>query len=104
MSAFFVVMIFGFPAVFVSLILSTIGIMRMKYLLVFIGAVLFIPFSYYLNGAAHNSGFPYLLPLLQIGAAAAIYENQQRWAWALIAPTYLTALWVLGVVLWNVIH
>ena len=91
--------IFGFPAAFVSLLLSTIGVVKEKYWLVIIGAVLFIPFSYYLNGASHNSGFPFLLSLFQIGSAAAVREQNKLWAWILLAPSFLVTLYIVVVVL-----
>ena len=99
MNGVWVVLIFGFPAVFVSLLVSVIGILKEKYWLVIIGALLFLPFSYYLNGATRNSGWPYLLPLLQIGSAAAVREKNKLWAWLLLLPAFLVSLWVVVVVL-----
>ena len=61
--------------------------------------VLFITFLYYLNGAAHGSGFPFLLPLLQIGSAAAVHEKNKPWAWILLSPSFLVTLYVVIVVL-----
>ena len=90
----FVVMVFGFPAVFISLTVSVIGVLKEKFWLVIIGAVLFIPFSYYLNGAAHNNGFPFLLPLLMMGSAAAVREMNKLWAWILLVPSFLASLWI----------
>lgn len=90
----FVAMVFGFPAVFISLIVSVIGVLKEKFWLVIIGAVLFIPFSYYLNGAAHNNGLPFLLPLLMMGSAAAVREMNKLWAWILLVPSFLASLWI----------
>jgi len=99
MSGFLVVLIFGFPAVFLSLLVSAIGVVKEKYWLVIIGAVLFIPFSYYMNGAFGGSGFPMLLPLLQMGSAAAVYEKNKLWAWLLLVPAALASIWFVGVAL-----
>jgi hypothetical protein len=96
MSGFFVVLVFGFPAVFLSLLISVIGIVKEKYWLVIIGAVLFIPFSYYLNGALGANGFAILLPLFQIVSAAAIREGNRLWAWLMLVPAFLAGLWVLA--------
>jgi len=93
--------LFGFPSVFVSLVFSVIGILEQKYWFVIIGVLLFIPFSYYLNGAAHNNGFPFLLPLLQMGSAAAVHEKNKLWAWILLAPAFLTTLYVVAVVVFQ---
>lgn len=94
-----VIVLFGFPAVFVSLILSVIGVLKDKYWLVIVGAVLFIPFSYYLNGSPGLYGFAILLPLFQMGSAAAVREKNKLWAWLLLAPAFLASLWVLVVAL-----
>jgi len=94
-----VVLIFGFPAVFVSLILSVAGILKDKFWLVIMGAVLFVPFSYYLNGYPNLRGFAILLPLFQMGSAAAVRERNRLWAWLLLVPSFLASLWVLGVAL-----
>lgn len=99
MSEFFVVMLFGLPAVFVSLVVSALGVLKNKFWLVILGAVLFIPFSYYLNGSPNLRGFAILLPLFQMGSAAAVRENNKTWAWILLLPALLASLWVLGVAL-----
>lgn len=99
MSQVLVVLIFGLPAVFVSLVLSVAGVLKDKFWLVILGAVLFIPFSYYLNGSPGLRGFAILLPLFQMGCAAAVRENNKLWAWLLLLPAFLASLWVFGVVL-----
>lgn len=100
MSQTLVVLFFGFPAAFVSLALCTIGVLKDKFWLVVIGAVLFIPFSYYLNGLPNLRGFAILLPLFQIGSAAAVRENKKVWAWILLVPALLVTLWIFGVALY----
>jgi hypothetical protein len=99
MTDLFAILIFGPPTVFISMVISVIGIWKEKYWLVIIGALLFVPFSYYLNGAAHNSGFPLLLPLLQMGSAAAVHEKYKLWAWLLSLPVLLISLYVIVAVL-----
>lgn len=99
MSEFFVAMLFGFPAAFLSLLVSTIGILKEKFWLVILGALLFIPFTYYLYGAPGSAGLPILLPLLQFGSAAAVYKKNKLWAWLLLAPSFLATLWVAGLAL-----
>jgi hypothetical protein len=94
-----VVLIFGFPAVFVSRVLSVVGILKDKFWLVIMGAVLFIPFSYYLNGYPNLRGFAILLPLFQMGSAAAVREKNKLWAWLLLAPALFVSLWVLAALL-----
>lgn len=99
----FVVMIFGLPAAFLSLVLSAIGVWKGRFWLVILGAVLLLPFSYYMNGYPNLRGFAILLPLFQMGSAAAVRENNKTWAWILLAPPLLAALWIIGVVLMNAV-
>ena len=97
----FVVMVFGLPAVLVSLVLSAIGVWKGRFWLVVLGAVLFIPFAYYLNGSPGLRGFAILLPLFQVISAAAVREKNQVWAWILLVPAFAASLWVLGVALYH---
>jgi hypothetical protein len=96
----FVIILFGFPAVFVSLLVSVIGILKDKYWLVIIGAILFVPFSYYLSGAPGLARLPILLPGFQVGSALAVREKSKLWAWLLLLPAFFAALWVVGVALY----
>ena len=99
MSGAIIVFFFGFPAAFLSLLVSVIGVLKEKYWLVIIGAVLFIPFAYYLSGAPGTYGLPLLLPLFQVLSAAAVREKSRRWAWILLLPAFLAVLWVVAVAL-----
>jgi hypothetical protein len=99
-SEVFVILLFGFPAVFLSLLLSVIGVLKEKFWLVMIGAVLFIPFSYYLSGAPGLAGLPILLPGFQAGSAVAVHARNKLWAWLLLAPAFLAGLWVAGLALY----
>lgn len=94
-----VVFFFGFPAAFLSLILSVIGVLKQKYWLVIIGALLFIPFAYYLSGSPGSYSIPILLPVFQILSAAAVREKNKVWAWILLLPSFLAVLWVAGAAL-----
>ena len=94
-----IVMLFGFPAAILSILLSVIGVLTQKFWLVIIGAMLFAPFSYYLSGSPGLAGLPILLPGFQVGSAVAVREKNRLWAWLLLVPAFLTVLWVAGVVL-----
>lgn len=99
LSDILVVIVFGFPAVFLSLLVSAIGVFKEKVWLVIVGAVLFVPFSYYLSGAPGSAGLPLLLPGFHVGSAIAVRERNRLWAWLLLLPPLLVILWVLIVVL-----
>jgi hypothetical protein len=96
----FVVMVFGLPAVLLSLVLSVIGVWKDKFWLVMLGAVLFIPFAYYLNGSPGLRGFAILLPLFQMASAAAVREKNKMWAWLLLVPALAASVWVFGIALY----
>jgi dolichol kinase len=89
--------------VLLSLLFSAIGVVRMKVWLVILGAVLLLPFSYYMNGYPSLRGFAILLPLFQMGSAAAVRENSRVWAWILLAPPFLAVLWIIGVAVVNAV-
>jgi hypothetical protein len=99
LSDILVMMIFGFPAVLLSLGLSAIGVFKEKVWLVIIGAILFAPFSYYLSGSPGLAGLPILLPGFQVGSALAVREKNKLWAWLLLVPAFFVVLWVAAVAL-----
>ena len=99
MQEFLVAFIFGFGLISVSLLLSVLGILKDKYWLVIIGAILFLPFSYYIFGATAANGFTVLPILFQMLSAAAVYEKYKLWAWVFLAPSFLLVLWVMGIAL-----
>jgi hypothetical protein len=99
----FVALFFGFGLVSVSLLLSALGILKDKYWLVIIGAILFLPFSYYIFGATSANGFTLVPIVFQMLSAAAVYEKNRLWAWILLAPSFLLVLWVMGAALFSVL-
>ena len=82
-----------------SLVVSVIGILKNKFWLVLLGAVFFFPVSYYLNGSPSLYGFAILLPLFQVGSAAAVKEGSKLWAWLLLLPAFFSILWFLVVII-----
>ena len=99
MAEILIIMIFGFPAVILSLLVSVIGVLKEKFWLVIIGAILFVPFSYYLSGLPGLAGLPILLPGFQVGSAVAVRLKNKLWSWLLLLPALFAGLWVAGVAL-----
>ncbi len=95
MNAFIVQIIFGWPFVALSLILSVVGIIFQRPALVFFGALLVAPFCYYLNGTPRFSGVALLLPIFQAGSAWAVKEENETWPWVLLTPTVAIILWLI---------
>ncbi|MCJ7432264.1 MAG: hypothetical protein MUO77_02115 [Anaerolineales bacterium] len=91
--------IFGWPFIILSLLISLPGLILKKYWLLITGAVLFAPFSYYLSGAPHINGFGILLPFFQLGSAFAIRAQKMPLAWMLVLPAFLISVWLAYTVL-----
>ena len=83
-----------------SLIVSVIGVQKGRFWLVLLGALFFVPVTYYLNGSPNFRGYAILLPLFQVLSAAAVREKNKPWGWLLLAPAFLTIFWFLAVVLY----
>jgi len=81
-----------------SLASSVIGVLKNRFWLVLLGAILFFPISYYFNGSPTLHGYAILLPLFQIGSAAAVREENKLWAWLLLLPAFLTVIWFIVVI------
>ena len=84
--------LFGWPAIITSILLSVAGVWLKKPVLLVVAGIIYIPFTYYLS----SFGIPFIvLPLFQFGSAYAIARQNSRIAWLLIAPIVLIAA-VLG--------
>ncbi len=93
----FLIVLMGWPGICLSLVLSIIGVARKRISLCIGGALLVIPFAYYLTGSpisiVHIAGL--LLPLFQFGAALSVREDKIRLAWLLLSPLVAVAVWLL---------
>jgi hypothetical protein len=96
-----IVIFFGFPAALLSLLLCALGVRKEKPGLAVVGAVLFVPFSYYLSGAPGSYRLPLFLPLLLAASAATLRAGRKGWAWILLAPAFLAVLWLAVVALFH---
>ena len=94
MTEFLIISLFGFPGALLSLLVSAIAILKNKYWVLFVGAILFLPFCYYLNGTPYFRGV-ILLPLFHLGSAFAIYKNNKGFAWILFLPDIFLFVYVL---------
>ena len=79
--------IFSWPFIVLSIMASVIGILNNRAWIVFLGALMIIPFVYNLNSLPPFGGYALFLPFLQIGSAFAVFEEKPVWAWVLFAPT-----------------
>ena len=80
--------IFGWPAIITSILLSVAGIWLKKPTLLVIAGIVCIPFTYYLSGFRTPA---VVLPLFQFGSAYAVTRQKDWLAWLLVAPMVIIA-------------
>jgi hypothetical protein len=89
MSDILVQIIFGWPAVITSILLSIVGVWLKKPGFLITAGIVCIPFTYYLSGYRTPA---VILPLFQFGSAYAITLQKNLLAWLLIFPIIVIAL------------
>ncbi len=83
--------VFGWPAVIISLGLSGIGILSNRSLLVLGGAAVALPFIFYASGQPGLSVLLLVLPALHVGSAIAVRQSRTWLAVALLLPFIFVA-------------
>ena len=81
--------IFGWPAIITSILLSIAGVWLKKPALLVTAGIVCIPFTYYLSGYRTPA---VVLPLFQFGSAYAITRQKNLIAWLLILPIVVIAV------------
>jgi hypothetical protein len=90
--------VFGWPAIIATLLVSTAGLVWKRYWLLLVGALLFFPFSLYLSGLPATRGLGLFLPVFQLGAAIAVRARKFPLAWVLVSPVFFISAWLAYVV------
>ena len=91
--------VFGWPAIITSLVLSAAGILFRRPFLVALGAVFFIAPALYLSGYPAIRWFGLLLPVCLFGAAYAVRKKKPVIAWLLTLPALVASVWLAYLVL-----
>ena len=81
--------IYGWPAIITSILLSIAGVWLKRPTLLVIAGIVCIPFSYYLSGYGTPAA---VLPFFQFGSAYALQRQKNLLAWLLIAPIVMIAV------------
>ena len=97
MGELFIQMVFGWPAIIISILLSIAGVWLKRATLLVIAGIVIIPFTYYLSGGFRSPAV--VMPLFHFGSAYATLRQNQRLAWALIAPLVIISVVLAYVVL-----
>lgn len=96
---FLLILLVGWPAIVVTVILSGIGLFRNNYRFLIWAAILAFPFSWYLSGFPSIRSLVFLLPLFLFGSGYAMYRGREMLAWILAIPFFLAILLLLFVIL-----
>jgi hypothetical protein len=93
------IIIFGWPAMIGSLLLSVAGLTLRKPWLLVVAGIAAIPFSWFLSGYPGLRTPMIFLPLYQFASAWALNREKKRLAWVLLAPLAMIMLFLAVVVL-----
>lgn len=86
--------IFGWPFIIASLILSVMGLAMKRPKFLVAGAMFFMPPSLYMSGFPAIRWLAYLLPFCILGAAYFMGKNRLRISWLLLLPPIGISLWL----------
>ena len=78
--------LFGWPAILVALVLCVAGIVRAKPRWLVVAGVVLIPISLYLAATPRFGQFAFALPTLLFAASIAVGRYHQWLAWTLFVP------------------
>jgi hypothetical protein len=92
-------LLFGWPAILVTLILAGFGLFRNNYRYLVWAAILAFPYSWYLSGFPIVRSPVFLLPLFLFGSGYAMYSGREMFAWILAVPFFLAILLLFYVIL-----
>jgi hypothetical protein len=88
-------LLFGWPAILVTVILAIIGLIRNNYRYLVAAAILAFPFAWFLSGFPLIRSPVFLLPLFLFGSAYLMYREREMLAWILAIPFFLAILLLL---------
>ena len=90
MTNLLVQIIFGWPAILTSILLSIAGIRLKKPALLIASGIICIPFTYYISNGFRKPAA--LLPLFQFASAYALTRKRELLAWLLISPLIIVSV------------
>jgi hypothetical protein len=99
MVSMLLIAIIGWPGIITSLGLSLAGVARRRHGWLLAGALVGLPFAWYLSALPLFKGAGLFLPLFQLGAAYAIYRGHRPLALLCLLPLISITIWLAFVVL-----
>ncbi|RJP52741.1 MAG: hypothetical protein C4583_06270 [Anaerolineaceae bacterium] len=101
-SEILVQLLFGAPAGILASLLAALGVWKQWPIASVVAGVWAIPATYYLSAAV---GLPiFLSALLAFGSAVAVRKNRIRFAWLLLIPLFVCALWMATLTIYGLFH
>lgn len=97
MSEFLLQLIFGWPAIITSILLSIAGVWLKKPALLVAAGIVGTPFALYMSAGYHTPAL--LFTVFQFGSAFAIKRQKMLFAWLLVVPMIFFAASIAYVVL-----
>ena len=89
---FLLILLVGWPAIIVTIILAVLGLIRHNYRLLVWAAILSFPFSWYLSGFPLIRSPMFLTPVLIFGSAWAMRFDKEMLAWILAIVFFMIIL------------
>jgi len=86
--------IFGWPFIIASLILSIMGVAARSPKFLVASAMFFMPPSLYLSGFPSIRFLAYLLPFFILGAAYFVGKNRLWISWLMLLPPIAVSVWL----------
>lgn len=96
---FLLLLLVGWPAIIITLILAGIGLFKSDYRFLLFAAILAFPFSWYLAGFPAIRSPVFLSPLLVFCSAWAMRYDRQMLAWILGVIFFLEIMLLLSVLM-----
>lgn len=96
---FFLILLVGWPAILVTVVLTIMGLLRNDYRFILWAAILAFPYSWYLAGFPSIRSPMFLTPVLIFCSAWAMRYDRQMLAWILAIPFFLVIFLLLLVLL-----
>jgi len=93
----FIEIIFGWPAVFTSIVITTAGITVRPWMVALIGAIIAAPFMFYLFGTPRFMLVAVPAAVAHFAAAYALHRGSRLFALVLFAPFVALAAYVFSI-------
>src|SRR5690349_13523553 len=96
---FLLILLVGWPAIVVTVVLAAIGLFRNDFRFLLGAAILAFPSAWYLSGFPRLNSPVFLLPLFLFGSSYLMSRHREMLAWIVAIPYFLAILLLFYIVL-----